>query len=240
MSRTLAKGRGAQAGPRAFTTAYGGPAAAEPHAWQGLLYLPSWGGSMFEALMPTLVIDESRHAPSGLGRNNLVHAVIQRRYATEVLDYPVWGISPSSSPDGRAYTAYGVEVLGSRGYPAGAVTPHASALALTLTPEPAVANLRELVRRYEIYGEYGLYDSVDPSSGRVAHTYLALDQGMLFVALANHLKERCIQRAFETDPIAQRALRMIGTEDFFQPSDSSTPRFPLHEAAIVAPEQASR
>jgi hypothetical protein len=102
-----------------------------------------------------------------------------------------------------------------RGYPAGAVTPHASALALAVAPDAALANLRALAQQYAIYGEYGFYDAVDPFTGAVAYEYLALDQSMLFIALANSLNDHCIQRHFAGDPIMDRALLMIGSEDFF-------------------------
>jgi hypothetical protein len=184
------------------------------YEWEGLKYVPSWGGSMFEALMPTLVIDENRFAPYSLARNNDAHARIQRRYAVEKLGYPVWGISPSASP-GDGYGEYGVEILGSLGYPAGVVTPHASALALEVMPAAAAANLRALATRYPLYGEYGFYDAVDPLSGKAAHAYLALDQSMLLVALANYLKDGCIQKYFASDPIAGRALPLLSAESFF-------------------------
>jgi len=183
--------------------------------WKGVRYVPSWGGSMFEALMPTLVLDEQKYAPRSLGANDEAHAVVQRRYALEQLGYPVWGMSPSAAPTGGEYGEYGVKVLGARGYGAGAVTPHASALALGVTPEAALSNLRALAERYDIYGEYGFYDAVDPLSGAVAHEYLALDQSMLFVALANYLGDRCISESFASDPIMQKVLPMIGEEDFF-------------------------
>jgi hypothetical protein len=162
-----------------------------------------------------LVLDERKYAPRSLGANDQAHAVVQRRFALEELGYPVWGISPSASPTGDGYGEYGVKVLGARGYGAGAVTPHASALALGVTPEPALSNLRALAERYDIYGDYGFYDAVDPLSGAVAHKYLALDQSMLFVALANYLGDHCISKHFASDPIMQKILPMIGAEDFF-------------------------
>lgn len=182
--------------------------------FDGRKFVPSWGGSMFEALMPALVLDERAHAPESLGRNDVVHAEIQRRYALETLGYPVWGMSSSAKPGG-GYGEYGVRFLGARGYPAGVVTPHASALALMVTPEPAARNLRTLAERFDLYGEYGLYDAVDPTSGAVARTYMALDQSMLFVALANHLKPGCVQRLFGADPIMKAALPVLGAEHFF-------------------------
>ncbi len=183
------------------------------YEWKGERFLPSWGGSMFEALMPTLVLDEAQHAAASLGWNDRQHAVVQRRYALEELGYPVWGMSPSARPGEAGYSEFGVSVLGVRGYGAGAVTPHASALALAVIPQAALANLHKLAELYDIYGEYGFYDAVDPRSGAVAYSYLALDQSMLFIALANHLKPHCIQKHFTADPIANSFLPLLKAED---------------------------
>jgi hypothetical protein len=183
--------------------------------WGGVRYVPSWGGSMFEALMPPLLLDEARYASKSLGANDRAHVLVQQRYTAEVLGYPVWGISSSATPAGDSYSEYGVRVLGSHGYKAGAVAPYAAALALGIAPEAAMANLRALTDRYDIYGDYGFYDAVDPHSGRVAYKYLALDQSMLFIAVANYLDGGTVQKRFASDPIMQRALPMIADEDFF-------------------------
>src|SRR5262249_4084002 len=88
--------------------------------WRDLRYVPSWGGSMFEALMPTLVLDEGRLFPESLGRNDVVHTEVQRRAALDDLHYPVWGLSSSSIPDGGGYGEYGIRALGILGYRPGA------------------------------------------------------------------------------------------------------------------------
>jgi hypothetical protein len=185
------------------------------YEWNDVKYVPSWGGSMFEALMPRLLIDERRYAPRSLGRNGDAHAEVQRSYATGVLGYPVWGLSPSSGvPAG--YVEFGAEVLGSAGYKAGPVTPHAAALALMATPDEAIANLRRLAETYDAYGEYAFYDAVDTKTGGVAHAYLTLDQAMSFIAMANYLKHGCVQKRFAADPIAQRVLPLLAEEDFLE------------------------
>jgi hypothetical protein len=56
----------------------------------------------------------------------------------------------------RGYGEYGVRVLGSLGYPPAVVTPHASALTLAVTLAKAVANLRRLAERFDVYGDFGL------------------------------------------------------------------------------------
>ncbi len=184
------------------------------YAWRGLAYVPSWGGSLFEALMPTLVLDEAVVAPASLGANDRIHAEVQRRYAREVLGWSVWGLSPSEDPEG-GYAESGVPELGSRGYAPRTVSPHAAALALAVLPEAATENLRRLAEQYDLYGDWGLYDAVDPRSGAVARAYLGLDQAMLFLALANHLEAGVLRRYFMADPVVRAALPVLAGEDFF-------------------------
>src|SRR5206468_12537284 len=156
-------------------------------------------------------------APESLGANDRAHVEVQRRFASETLGWPVWGLSPSAVPGAEAYGEYGVRPLGALGYHAGTVTPHASALALAVAPEAAVANLRQLAARYDLYGDFGLYDAVDPATGAVSHTYLALDQAMTLVALANHLTGGAIPARFAADPLVAPALPVLGAERFFDP-----------------------
>jgi hypothetical protein len=185
------------------------------YEWGGVRFVPSWGGSAFEALMPTLVLDEPRLARASLGANDLAHATVQRRYALETLGYPVWGMSPSATPAGAGYGEYGVRVLGSLGYAAGSVTPHASALALAVIPAEAIVNLRRLADRYDVYGDFGFYDAVDPVRGEVARAYVALDQSMILIAAANYLKDGVVQRRFAADPIIVKVLPLLAAENFF-------------------------
>jgi hypothetical protein len=185
------------------------------YEWRDVRYVPSWGGSMFEALMPTLVLDEARFAGPSLGANDVANVAVQRRFATDALGLPVWGFSPSATVEPAGYGENGVPDLGTIGYPPGVVTPHASALALAVDPAAATANLRALAARYPSYGDFGFYDAVDPRTGAVAPVYLTLDQTMTFLAVANRLCDGCVQRRFAADPIAARALPVIGAERFF-------------------------
>lgn len=182
--------------------------------WRNHDYVPSWGGSVFEALMPILVLDEIRLAPLSLGRNGQTHTAVQREFALETLGYPVWGLSPSSKPGGNQYAEYGVKDLGSAGYPPGAVSPHAAALALLTEPAQATANLRQLATRFPLYGDFGFYDAVDPRAGTVAYNYLCLNQGMILLALANHLANHVIQNDFAADPAIQASIKLLAIENF--------------------------
>ena len=169
---------------------------------------------MFEALMPTLIMDEKKLAPKALGANDEAHAKIQAKYAIEKLSYPVFGMSPSCVPDG-GYSEYGAKPLGMKGYKAGVVTPHATFLALEFVPEECIKNIRVMLEKYNAYGEYGFYDAIDVKTGKVATEYLCLDQAMSLIALDNYLNKGAIRKRFHSDPIAKNAEELLKVENFF-------------------------
>ncbi len=178
-------------------------------------YVPSWGGSLFEALMPTLVLKEKELAPRGLGANDQSHIFVHIKEAKEKLGYAVWGMSPSSVP-GDGYSEYGVYELGSKGYKPGIVTPHGTFLALEFAPDSAIANLRKMIELYNVYGECGFYDAVNPTTGEVAMKYLCLDQAMTFIALNNYLNSGAIRNRFHANPVFKKLEPLLSGEDFFQ------------------------
>ncbi len=184
------------------------------YTYNGTKFVPSWGGSMFEALMPTIIIDEKKLAPKGLGVNDKRSVDIQIKYALEKLAYPVFGMSPSCTPGG-GYTEYGVKPLGIKGYKPGVITPHATFLALEFAPKECVANIRKMLELYDAYGECGFYDAINVNTGQVAIKYLCLDQAMSFLALDNYLNDGAIRRRFSADPINRRAKELLKVEDFF-------------------------
>ncbi|OQA55612.1 MAG: hypothetical protein BWY42_01402 [Candidatus Omnitrophica bacterium ADurb.Bin277] len=180
--------------------------------------VPSWGGSLFEFLMPTLVVPEGKLAPKSFGKNNLTASEIHRDYALKEKNYPVWGISPAAVASGRRwiYGEYGIRKLGAKGYPdKGVIAPYASMLALGTIPDDVVANLRKMLADYDVYGEYGFYDSINIKNGLVTFQYLALDQGMSLIAIANYLKNGAIQEYFMKDPIAKKSKTVLEGESFF-------------------------
>jgi Putative glucoamylase len=149
-----------------------------------LTFVPTFAGGMFEGLMANLVVPETTWGTHSFGLADLRWAQVQQRYATQVLGYPVWGISPSSTPDDTGgYAGYGVEGLA---FPAGeglaqctscatesTVSPHASAIALPVLPQDALSNLETLRTRYRgIYTSDGGFFAADPESW-AARAYLS-------------------------------------------------------------------
>lgn len=188
------------------------------YTYQGKKFVPSWGGSLFEFLMPSLVMKERELAPKGLGLNNRIATELHIDYALNRRGYPVWGISPAAVSSGRQwqYREFGVKYLGVKGYKdEGVVSPYVSFLALDTLPEQAIDNLRRMLQLYEVYGEYGFYDSITVRNGRVNSQYLILDQGMSLVAITNYLRKGIIQEYFHRDPVSRNAEPLLGMEEFF-------------------------
>ncbi|MCW3067325.1 MAG: hypothetical protein JWN32_4497 [Solirubrobacterales bacterium] len=88
------------------------------YPYAGMRVTPSWGGSMFEALMPALFVPEERWAPHSWGINHPVTVQAQIYHGLHEADYGYWGFSPSNTPEG-GYSAYGVDGVGMdpTGYP---------------------------------------------------------------------------------------------------------------------------
>ena len=194
-----------------------------------LRFLPTYNGGMFEALMALQVIPETTWGPRGFGLADQRSVAVQIKYATQQLGYPVWGVSPSSTPDDTGgYSAYGVQGLkfptgdqlaqgpcpSCTPSPESAVTPHASFLALGVAPQQAYANIVTLRRLYpDVYSTAGgFYDAVDPSSGSVGHRRLVLDQSMIMASLDNALDNGQLQRWFAADPVSAVPRAELGTE----------------------------
>ncbi|MDN4074035.1 glucoamylase family protein [Fictibacillus terranigra] len=198
--------------PMGPTEVYDGVSVFEGHyEYNSVKYVPSWGGSMFEGLMPGLVLNEKKYGKDALGLNNARHVHMQMAFAKEK-GYPAWGFSPAATPEG--YSEFAATPLGTSGYKDdGTVTAHASFLALDYAPAAVHKNLDEL-RKLHAYGKYGFFDSVNVKSGEVTKAYLALDQGMIIVSIANHVKKDVIRNYFHHDPIAKKPVDLLRNEKF--------------------------
>lgn len=199
-----------------------------------LKFIPTYGGGMFEGLMDNLVVPETSWGPHSFGLADKRTAQVQIKYTKEELGLPVWGMSPSSTADDSGgYGIYGVEGLKFPYHGFGAtetdpnlglsichgcatedvVTPHASFIALDVTPQQAYANIQKLRELYpDVYGSNGFFDAVNPSTGAVGHRILVLDQSMIMASLNNALNNRALQRHFAADPISKVAHTYLSYE----------------------------
>jgi cyclic beta-1,2-glucan synthetase len=175
--------------------------------------LISWSGSMFEYLMPSLVM----RAPAGSLLEQTSRFVVRRQmsYGAE-LGVP-WGVSESAYNTRDLeftyqYLSFGVPGLGlKRGLSADAViAPYATALAAMVEPHAATLNFARL-NAAGACGRYGFYEALDytpirlPEGESVAivRAYMAHHQGMTIVALANTLHDGAMRARFHAEPIIQ-------------------------------------
>ena len=181
--------------------------------------LLSWSGSMFEYLMPLLVMPSYE--------NTLLDQTCKAAVARQI-DYGrqsgvPWGISESgyNLVDvhlNYQYRAFGVPGLGlKRGLADDlVVSPYASVLALMVAPEPACLNLQRLVAG-GMLGRFGCFEAIDytPSrqrrgqSSTVVRSYMAHHQGMSLLALAYVLCDRPMQGRFAAERQFQAVMLLL-------------------------------
>lgn len=177
----------------------------------GALALVSWSGSMFEYLMPSLVM---RSLPQTL-LDQTYHSVVARHRHDGAAHAVPWGISESAynvrdRQQTYQYRAFGVADLAlKRGLGDDlVVAPYATALAAQIDPERALENLHRF-EQLGALGEVGFCDALDytrPEPGaRFARveTYMAHHIGMSLVAFTNLLHDDIWQHRFHTDPLVK-------------------------------------
>jgi len=198
--------------------------------------LISWSGTMFEYLMPFIVM---RDFPTTiLGRTG--RAVVSAQIHYGARQSAPWGISESaySGVDFEKtyqYRAFGVPGLGlKRGLSEDlVVSPYSTLLALSFAPtlDSAVSNLKFLESE-GVRGEYGFYEAIDYTTSRhvrtegkhIVQSFFAHHQGMSLVSINNVLNNDIMCERFHAQPIVRSAELLLHE------------RFPERVAAIVPHE----
>ncbi len=181
--------------------------------------LISWSGSMFEYLMPSLVM----RAPVGSVLEQTCRLVVQRQQSYGASLGMPWGISESSY-NARdlemtyQYSNFGVPGLGlKRGLSENQViAPYATGLAAMIDPVAAVQNYARLAS-IGAEGRYGFYEAVDFTQSRlqdndqcaVVRSFMAHHQGMTITAVANALQNDRLRTRFHAEAMIQGAELLL-------------------------------
>lgn len=175
--------------------------------------LISWSGSMFEYLMPSLVM----RAPAGSLLEQTNRLVVQRQQDYGQEKGIPWGISESAynARDMEftyQYSNFGVPGLGlKRGLAENVViAPYATGLATMSDPQGAQQNYRRLSAMGAL-GRYGFYEALDFTRTRlpdgqdvaIVRNFMAHHQGMTIVAIANTLQDGQMRERFHREPMIQ-------------------------------------
>jgi cyclic beta-1,2-glucan synthetase len=181
----------------------------------GVSALLSWSGSMFEYLMPLLVMPTYRNTLL----DQTCRAVVRRQINYGRQRGVPWGISESgyNTMDlhmNYQYRAFGVPGLGlKRGLADDLViAPYATAMALMVEPEAACKNLERLADAGN-EGTYGFFEAIDYTASRlppgadsvVVKQFMAHHEGMSLLSIAYVLLDKPMQRRFESDPMMRAA-----------------------------------
>jgi cyclic beta-1,2-glucan synthetase len=211
--------------------------------------LQSWSGSMFEYLMPSLVMHEPAGSLLALSNRAAVHRQI--KYAAR-LSIP-WGMSESQyyaldRDQNYQYSGFGVPDLGiKRGLSENTViAPYASGLAAMVAPAAARKNLDRLAS-IGARGAYGWYEAIDYTRARlpegatnaVIQTYMAHHQGMMILGIANVVHDGAMRERFHAEPMIQAAELLLQER---MPRDVAVARLPpeMQSGAITFPDSIPR
>jgi cyclic beta-1,2-glucan synthetase len=220
--------------------------------------LMSWSGTMFEYLMPLLLM---RSTPGTLLDQSYDAAVAAHKHYGAQKGVP-WGISESGyfAFDGNQnyqYRAFGVPSIAfKRGLSADlVVAPYASMIALPIDPPAVMDNIDALARAGGL-GSYGFYEAIDYTPTRlqlgqdraVVREYMAHHQGMILLTLVNVMFDNIMVRRFHTDPRIQSVELLLqeqipySVEVQFPPPEHPSPLRPdqvqLNASAWSAPPNA--
>ncbi len=219
---------------------------------RGRPVLLSWNATMFEYLLPLLVM---RSYPETL-LDESCRMVVRRQMDYATSRGVPWGISESAynlvdRHDTYQYKAFGVPGLGlKRGLGDElVVAPYATALAAMIDPAGSAANLRRLAAA-GLEGDYGFFDAIDYSNrgpdphergagetaragGAVVRTCLAHHEGMTLIALANALLGEPMVERFHAEPRVQ-ATELLLQERVPRRTPTAEPR-PLDEMRVATP-----
>ena len=205
--------------------------------------LVSWSGSMFEYLMPLLVMPTYQNTLL----DQTYIAAVKRQIEYGAQRGVPWGISESGynitdAEMNYQYRAFGVPGMGlKRGLAEDlVVAPYATAMALMVAPEEACLNLQRLTAE-GFEGRYGFYEAIDYTPSRVprgqtsavVRSFMAHHQGMSFLSLSYLLLNRPMQRRFESDPSFQATTLLL------QERVLKSAVVPLHTAELSNIQQLS-
>ena len=180
---------------------------------QGSRALISWTATMFEYLMPILVM---RDYDATL-LNQTYKTIVKRQIEYGNKNDVPWGISEAAynARDlhlNYQYAPFGVPGLGlKRGLSEDLViSPYSTALAAQIAPCAAVENFRALVK-VGAFARFGFYESIDYTLERlppnakhaIIRAFMAHHQGMILVALDNLLHGDVMQNRFHSEPLVQ-------------------------------------
>jgi cyclic beta-1,2-glucan synthetase len=162
----------------------------------------SWSGTMFEYLMPLIIM---KSFPNTLFSETYKNVVRVHKIYGEKNKVP-WGISECAYYKFDANSVYQYKAMGvpdialdSNTVNELVIAPYASAMALQVDRNAAMDNIKKLIK-IGAKGKYGFYESVDCSENKLVKCFMVHHQGMSFMSIDNVLKSKVLQNRFHSIP----------------------------------------
>src|SRR5690606_31279966 len=171
---------------------------------------PNYGGPMFFAHYSFLGLDPFKLQDdyASYGDQNQAHARIQWEYAKDdpkhfgYSEY-IWGLTASDHPEGYAAHSPANDL--------GIVAPTAALSSFPYTPEASMKALETYYYKLgnRLWKEYGFVDAFSPSTGWVANSFLAIDQGPIIIMIENY-RTGFLWNLFMNAPEIKQGLSKLG------------------------------
>jgi cyclic beta-1,2-glucan synthetase len=204
----------------------------------GKTVLLSWGGTMFEYIMPLLFLKDLPNTLLWQTSASIVDRQVKYGRSKSI----PWGISESGFfafdfQYNYQYQQFGIPELSLKTELRGnlVIAPYATFLALPLRPLDAVRNLQNMTK-LGLEGTYGYYEAADFTPSRIpkketfglVKSFMAHHQGMSMISLNNYLNDNLMQNRFHADPLVIRAESLLDE------------LIPVHIPKIELPEEVQK
>lgn len=179
----------------------------------------SWSGTMFEYLMPNLLM---KNYDGTVFSDSSKAAVLQQIKYAKQMGIP-WGISESQyfrfdNDSNYQYHAFGVPELRLQISYSDllVVSPYSTMLALEYKSDEALSNLKRM-KELGAYGEFGYYEAIDFSVPdpmaltpyRIVKSYMTHHMGMSLVAINNYVHNGIMRGRFHAEPIVKATESLL-------------------------------
>lgn len=209
----------------------------------GRKLLVSWSGTMFEYLMPLIIMKNFPNTMLNDTYRNVVK--VQKKYG--IKNNIPWGISECAynSIDANSvyqYKAVGVPniALDRNTSSESVIAPYASVLALQVDRDGGIENIKRLINM-KAKGRYGLYESIDYKKNTVIKCFMVHHQGMSFMAIDNVLKNNILQNRFHNIPRV-KSVELLLQEKVphsivYDKNENKKSEYNLRQRSIVMPQR---
>ncbi len=199
-------------------------------------YLLSWGGTLFEVLMPELFFP----SPEGSVLYKTAEKNVREQSRNRING--IWGISESGQylfdeNKRYQYAAFGLNKLSlSNKKDEKVVAPYAAFLGLEFLPEKVLRNIEKTEEKGMLF-DYGFFESVDMRKGnRKVEEMMSHHQGMILCAITNYLCDDCLKKMMLSYPAVSGTMLLLNEKTSgmrYRKKEKAKQNLPIKEKGYI-------